>query len=177
MMSIRTPLWAALIALLMFSPTVTTAQNKGKGKGQPKRNTPEPPATDPATMKIAKGFKVELLYSVPKNEQGSWVSMCVDPKGRLIVSDQYGGLYRVTPPPIGQTDGTKIEKIPAKIGLAQGLLWAFDSLYVVVNAGGKGNSSGCTASRRRRRMTHSTRSNCCARSRAAAANTARTRFS
>ncbi|HSQ56468.1 MAG TPA: c-type cytochrome [Gemmata sp.] len=101
---------------------------------QRKRNTQEPPATDPATMKIAKGFKVELLYSVPKDAQGSWVSMCVDDKGRLIVSDQYGALYRFTPPPLGNTDGAKLEKIPAKIGSAQGLLWAFDSLYVMVNA-------------------------------------------
>ena len=31
--------------------------------------------------------------------------MCVDPKGRLIVSDQYGKLYRVTPPPIGGDAG------------------------------------------------------------------------
>ncbi len=115
-----------------IGPTVATAQNKGKG--QPKGKAPEPPATDPDTMKIAKGFKVELLYSVPKDEQGSWVSMCVDPKGRLIVSDQYGALYRITPPPIGQAKGAKIEKIPAQIGAAQGLLWAFDALYVVVNA-------------------------------------------
>ena len=70
-------------------------------KKDPPRKGPEPPATDPATMKVAKGFKVELLYSVPKDEQGSWVNMCVDPKGRLIVSDQYGALYRVTPPPVG----------------------------------------------------------------------------
>ncbi|MBA4187368.1 MAG: heme-binding protein [Planctomycetaceae bacterium] len=98
----------------------------------------EPPATDPATMKIAKGFKVELLYSVPKAEQGSWVNMCVDPKGRLIVSDQYGSLYRITPSPIGMKGETKVEKIPAAIGMAQGLLWAFDGLYVVVNGKGSG---------------------------------------
>lgn len=98
----------------------------------------EPPATDPATMKVAKGFKVELLYSVPKELQGSWVCMCVDPKGRLIVSDQYGALYRVTPPAIGGKAGdTKVEKLPTGIGMAQGLLWAFDSLYVVVNASNK----------------------------------------
>jgi putative heme-binding domain-containing protein len=118
------------VALVALGPTSAFAQ----GKGQPKKGGPEPPATDPATMKVAKGFKVELLYSVPKDEHGSWVSMCVDPKGRLIVSDQYGALYRVTVPPVGKTDGTKIEKIPAQIGSAQGLLWAFDSLYVVVNA-------------------------------------------
>ena len=55
-------------------------------------------------------------------------------KGRLIVSDQYGSLYRITPPAIGSTDQTKVEKIPVEIGMAHGLLWAFDSLYVMVNS-------------------------------------------
>lgn len=100
-------------------------------------NLREPSATPPETLNVAEGFRVELLYSVPKDEQGSWVNMAVDPRGRLIVSDQYGGLYRVTPPAIGgPAEATKIEKIPVDIGEAQGLLWAFDSLYVVVNTGG-----------------------------------------
>ena len=96
----------------------------------------EPTATPPALLKVAKGFHVDLLYSVPANVEGSWVNLCVDPKGRLIVSDQYGGLFRVTLP---TTDAPiKIEPIPVAIGEAQGLVWAFDSLYVVVNsAGGK----------------------------------------
>ena len=98
----------------------------------------EPPATPAEKLKIAKGFKVELLYSVPKDKEGSWVSMCADPKGRLIVSDQYGPLYRVTPPALGgKAEDTKVEKIDAPIGEAQGLLWAFDSLYVVVNKGAR----------------------------------------
>jgi hypothetical protein len=42
------------------------------------------------------GFEVELVYKVPMDSQGSWVAVCVDPKGRLITSDQYGKLYRVT---------------------------------------------------------------------------------
>ena len=94
MIAVRTLLCALVIACL---PSHSPAQRK---RDTP-RKSPEPPATDPATMKVAKGFKVELIHSVPKDEQGSWVSMCVDPKGRLIVSDQYGALYRVTPPPIG----------------------------------------------------------------------------
>ncbi len=57
------------------------------------------------------------------------------PQGRLIVSDQYGGLYRVVVPPLGTTEGLTIEKIPVDLGEAQGLLWAFDSLYVMVNKG------------------------------------------
>jgi putative heme-binding domain-containing protein len=101
----------------------------------------EPAATPAESLKIAKGFKAELLYSVPKDREGSWVNLCVDPKGRLIVSDQYGGMFRVTPPPVGGAPGeTRVEKIPAAIGEAQGLLWAFDSLYVVVNKGAKYDS-------------------------------------
>jgi putative heme-binding domain-containing protein len=87
---------------------------------------------------VAKDFKVERMYTVPKDAEGSWVSLCVDPKGRLIVSDQYGALYRVTPPPAGGPEGSAhVERIPVNLGEAQGLLWAFDSLYVVVNRGGK----------------------------------------
>ena len=96
-----------------------------------------PTATPIADMKIAKGFQVELLYTVPKEVEGSWVCMCLDPKGRLIVCDQYGGLYRLTLPPLDQTAAPQIEKIDVPIGEAQGLLWAFDSLYVNVNKGTK----------------------------------------
>ncbi|MEZ6125056.1 MAG: family 16 glycoside hydrolase [Planctomycetaceae bacterium] len=97
----------------------------------------EPEATPIDQLKVAKGFNVELLYSVPKDEQGSWVNMCVDPKGRLIVSDQYGSLYRVIPPGILGATELSVEKINVDIGEAQGLLWAFDSLYVSVNKGQK----------------------------------------
>ncbi|MFO0844888.1 MAG: c-type cytochrome [Gemmataceae bacterium] len=103
----------------------------------------QPPARKAAaapagSIRVLKDFQVELLYSVPAGTQGSWVSICHDPKGRLIVSDQYGGLFRVTPPPLGgDPSATKVEKIDVPLGEAQGLLWAFDSLYVVVNRGAK----------------------------------------
>jgi putative heme-binding domain-containing protein len=94
----------------------------------------EPQATDPAKLKTISGFKVELIYSVPKDKQGSWVNMCVDPRGRLIVCDQYGGLFRVTPPKIGEPPSkTLVEPLDLPIGEAQGMVWAFDSLYVVAN--------------------------------------------
>jgi putative heme-binding domain-containing protein len=103
----------------------------------------EPTATPAAAVKVMKDFKVELLYSVPKKEpgrakpvDGSWVNMCVDPKGRLIVCDQYGPLYRVTPPALGgPASDTKVEKLNLPLGGAHGLLWTFDSLYVMVNEG------------------------------------------
>jgi putative heme-binding domain-containing protein len=88
---------------------------------------------------VAKGFKVERLYNVPKEEQGSWVALTVDAKGRLIACDQYGSLYRMTLPPIGTTEPLKPEKLPVEIGKAHGLLHAFDSLYVMVNEAGADN--------------------------------------
>lgn len=99
-------------------------------------------ATPVDKLRVMKGFQVELLYSVPKEEQGSWVAMCVDDKGRLVVADQYGAIYRMVPPPSGGTLAPgDVEKIDLDIGGAQGLLHAFGSLYVVVNAkehGGRG---------------------------------------
>jgi putative heme-binding domain-containing protein len=96
----------------------------------------EPQATAANSLKVKKDFKVELVYTVPKETQGSWVNLTFDPDGRLIVSDQYGKLYTVTLPPIGgKTSDIKVEPIDVAIGEAQGLCWAFDSLYVVVNRG------------------------------------------
>lgn len=91
----------------------------------------EPPAA--SNMIVPKDFRLELLYTVPRDEEGSWVSMCVDPKGRLIVGDQKGQLYRITPPPVGQKGPISPEAIDLDIGGAHGLLYAFDSLYVMVN--------------------------------------------
>jgi putative heme-binding domain-containing protein len=92
---------------------------------------PKPISTPVDNIQTVDGFKVERLYSVPKETQGSWVSMTPDPKGRLIVSDQYGGLYRVS---VGETpEDTVVEPLKVDIGDAQGLLYAFDSLYVTVN--------------------------------------------
>ncbi|MHC4878107.1 MAG: c-type cytochrome [Planctomycetota bacterium] len=98
---------------------------------------PEPQSTPADQIRLAKGFKAELLYSVPQ-VQGSWVSLCVDPKGRLITSDQYGKLYRITVPEVGSDATTNVEEIPVELGMAQGLCWAFDSLYVMVNGKGAG---------------------------------------
>jgi putative heme-binding domain-containing protein len=81
-------------------------------------------------VKVLPGFKAELLYSVPKGEQGSWVSMTVDDKGRLITGDQGGGLFRVT-----LKDGVEpeVEALKTKAGHAQGLLHINGALYVVTN--------------------------------------------
>lgn len=92
-------------------------------------------AADPATLQVPAGFKVELLYTVPKEQQGSWVGITVDSKGRLITCDQYGSLYRVTPPALGTTEKVVVELLAADIQGAHGVLFANDSLYVVVDEG------------------------------------------
>ena len=97
-------------------------------------------ATAADTLVLPPGFEAQRLYSVPKGTEGSWVSMTPDPKGRLYVSAQEGPLYRVT---VGADESaTVVEKVDLPIGAAQGLLWAFDSLYVVVNGNYGGNGSG-----------------------------------
>jgi len=100
-------------------------------------------ATPAEKIKVPEGFAVELLYSVPRDQQGSWVAMCQDDKGRFIVSDQYGSLYRFPAPPANKAlDPATIETIDLPIGHAQGLCHAFGSLYVVVNSRSSRTGSG-----------------------------------
>ncbi|MBX7209613.1 MAG: c-type cytochrome [Verrucomicrobiaceae bacterium] len=123
------------------------AKGGGKsGKVDRKAMADNSTAIDPKDINVLPGFKAELLYTVPKAEQGSWVSMTVDPKGRIIACDQYGSLYRVTLPPIGSGDKAQVEQLPMQIGGAHGLLYAFNSLYLMLNEKGatpnKGRESG-----------------------------------
>ncbi|MCB1277448.1 c-type cytochrome [Prosthecobacter sp.] len=92
-----------------------------------------------AEITVPKGFKVEKLYNVPKDQEGSWVALTVDPKGRLIACDQYGSIYRMSVPAIGKPENLKPEKLAIEMGKAHGLLAAFDSLYVMVNEDGQKN--------------------------------------
>jgi putative heme-binding domain-containing protein len=96
-------------------------------------------------LKLPAGFHAQRLYSSSEHNQGSWVSMAFDNKGRLIASDQYGSLYRVKLP-VDKTDSVSVEKLwvmdktgkkdtsgTISMGYAHGLLYAFNSLYVCVN--------------------------------------------
>lgn len=82
-------------------------------------------------FKVASGFKLEHLHKVTPQE-GSWVALTQDDKGRLIAADQYGKLYRITPPPLSGGD-TKVEELPIPVGGAHGLLWNKGILYISVN--------------------------------------------
>ena len=109
-------------------------------------------------LTLPKGFNAEFLYSPGENEQGSWVAMTFDNKQRMIACDQYGNLYRLALPPVGFDSlkvKTTVEKLDiqipgdtnkVKIGFAHGLLYAFNSLYVMVN------DEGDTTLKRRSRL-------------------------
>lgn len=143
-----------LAAALGLTTTLSHAQApaapQAPAKKAPKPKDPdagkqigENKATPAERIKVMKDFKVELLYSVPFAEQGSWVAMCVDNKGRLITSDQYGSLYRFTPPAPGQPlDPKNIERLDVPLKAANGLLWAFDALWVGVNDYENGENTG-----------------------------------
>jgi len=100
-------------------------------------------ATPAEELTVVAGFKAELLRSATP-EEGSWVSMAMDGKGRLYIScqatppgsgtkatDTWGGLFRVTLDAQGHV--AQWEKVPVPVGDAMGMLWAFDSLYVSGN--------------------------------------------
>ncbi|MCH9725105.1 MAG: DUF1080 domain-containing protein [Planctomycetes bacterium] len=119
-------------------PAKKNAKPKQRPKKRPKQTVGPAIGGNKATpinrIKAAKGFQVELLYSVPGQDQGSWVNLCTDDKGRILVSDQFGEMYRITPPHAGKTvTAATIEKVPAKIRAVNGMVWAFGALYVGVN--------------------------------------------
>ena len=87
-------------------------------------------ATPVEAITVPDGFEVELLHSAQPGE-GSWSSMTVDDRGRVILSAQYGPLRRITPAdsPGGQA---RVERLHETVGRAQGLLLVGDDLYASV---------------------------------------------
>ena len=87
------------------------------------------------------GYQVEKLFHVPKDKLGSWICIAFDNKGRLLASDQGGkGICRITPPAIRSGGETIVEHLDfsqcaVKPSGAQGMLYAFDSLYFSCNGG------------------------------------------
>src|SRR5689334_18204590 len=99
--------------LLAFAVMIFTVSCKNKEKNS------EPVNADPkvTNLKLPEGFKAEHLFGPSENGEGSWVSMTFDDKGRLIASDQYGALYRMTIPAIGDTSTKiKVEQLDIKSG-------------------------------------------------------------
>jgi putative heme-binding domain-containing protein len=140
-----------LVAFFCLSLLGSACKNQGSDNKNDNSKNQDPRI---AKLKLPPGFHAEHLYSPKEHGQGSWVAMTFDDKGRIIASDQYGNLYRVTVPPVGfdsTKTGVKVEKLPVnipndtsfakiEIGFAHGLLYAFNSLYITVNDEGEGDS-------------------------------------
>jgi putative heme-binding domain-containing protein len=89
-------------------------------------------ATPIEAITVPDGFAVELLYSAQIGD-GSWVSMTFDNHNRIIVSPQSGRMITLSLNAIGgQVES--VRPIDLDIGSAQGLLYAYDALYVTVTA-------------------------------------------
>lgn len=81
------------------------------------------------------GYKVQMLYEVPLENQGSWVSLGLDGEGHLIASDQSEkGTYRIKVSGDIDNPEVEVERLLMPISGAQGLVWAFDHLYANVQS-------------------------------------------
>ncbi len=85
-------------------------------------------------MTIQRDFKLELMYLPPTGTEGQWVPMAWDTRGRLIVASYNSEqLLRLTIPNVGSSEPVRTEHILENVGGAEGLLVAFNALYVNFN--------------------------------------------
>jgi len=84
-------------------------------------------ATPVKNITASPGFAVELLRE-SRADEGSWVSMAFDGKGRIIISRESRGLLRFTPGKDGPA-----ELFATNLLECRGLLFAFDALYANAN--------------------------------------------
>jgi hypothetical protein len=116
-------------------------------------------------VRVPDGFVCDLVYSVPRARQGSWVALCFDPAGRAYTSDQHGFLYRTTLDATGEV--LRVERIDVPLGEAQGLCWRSTRSTSSSTAPGA-SRAGSTASPTATATTASTAWRSCAASRARA---------
>ena len=94
--------WAWIVAAVAWScsPAEDPAEDPAEGAVE-RVDGPRLVADADTGLMLTEGFDADLVYDVPK-EQGSWVAMDFDSRGRLLVSDQDDkGLFRLTLPAVG----------------------------------------------------------------------------
>lgn len=121
---------AAVLVAAGVGPSDSTATAQPKKKDPPKkREVPQPD-----DLHVAPGFKVELLYVAEPDTEGSWINLCAEKPGRLIVGGQNSGGGKVKQPILrfavkdGKVAGVEALLLP--ISETMGLLYAHDHLYV-----------------------------------------------
>jgi putative heme-binding domain-containing protein len=80
---------------------------------------------------LAPEFRIHLIRTA-RADEGSWVSMAFDPKGRLTIAREDKGLLRMSLDDERQSV-TQVETINSELLECRGLLYAHDSLYVNAN--------------------------------------------
>ena len=74
---------------------------------------------------------MDLLRTATK-EEGSWVSVEFDDKGRLLIGREGPGILRMTLPK-SRFERPAVEVVNTELNECRGLLWAYDSLYANAN--------------------------------------------
>ena len=85
---------------------------------------------DASRFQVPDGFELEVVRAGTE-EEGSWVSLEIDPKGRYVIGKEKKGILRMTPD--GKGGVAKVEEINRNLQACHGLLFAHDSLFVVAN--------------------------------------------
>jgi putative heme-binding domain-containing protein len=130
----RTAKVRGLFALLIVLPTTNAFAAKAileEDYNQWKQALGTNQATGIGNITALPGFKVELIRSAQPNE-GSWVAMAFDPKGRVVIAREDRGLMRLT---LGtdRASVARVETINTNLLECRGLLFAYDALYANAN--------------------------------------------
>lgn len=124
----KNPFWL-LVSLLFLLPACSNVSEDSAEDADSEDEEKE------IVYDIPKGFELEELYHPKGSSHGSWVALAEGENGLFYASDQWGDLYQFQIPEVGATlDSTMVDSVDLEIGRAHGLLWAFNSLYVSVNA-------------------------------------------
>lgn len=86
---------------------------------------------DPKTVTTLPRFNIELVH-VARPDEGSWISLAFDPRGRMVIGREDKGLLRLTLADDRQRVSL-VETIEDTLLECRGLLFAHDSLYVHAN--------------------------------------------
>lgn len=86
---------------------------------------------NPVRIGLMPGYEIKIVRVAEPNE-GSWINLAFDPKGRLIVSREDKGLLRFTLSE-DRRSVAKVETVEDTLLECRGLLFAHDSLYVSAN--------------------------------------------
>src|SRR5206468_472993 len=88
-------------------------------------------ATSAAHITALPDFTIELVRSA-RPDEGSWVAMTFDPRGRVVVAREDRGLLRFTLV-ADATKSARVETINTNLLECRGLLFAYESLYANAN--------------------------------------------